>query len=373
MKKIILTSLALNLICAAGVYAQETVVNEQPDVKLSVEQTSVQEPVEVKPVADKKVVKNIYYPILNMLGEYKNEIKAVYTEIDGILTPENKRGEVFSDDVHKAVFELKENNIPLILATGRTFREAKRAANALNITPEYYITQNGAEIVDSEGNLISEETIDNYTLYKINSEVKWFNYYYNQDLRITFNYRCQVYSYRGIKVPDLIDVPVLVDKFSELPNDMNVSKVRVYGVNEVNLENFKRYMIKYYPNLNVENATKHSLEFTSKKATKANAIKVLAAKTGIDLCNSAVFGYYQPDVELLNMVRENGGLSISSKDSKQQVKEESLYITKDYDNDGFAFAIQNILGNNKILKDETLEVENSTIDAELPPKKVEVQ
>ena len=58
MKKIILTSLALNLICAAGVFAQETVVNEQPDVKLSVEQTSVQESVEVKPVADKKVVKN---------------------------------------------------------------------------------------------------------------------------------------------------------------------------------------------------------------------------------------------------------------------------------------------------------------------------
>lgn len=296
---------------------------------------------------------NIYYPIMDMLGKYKNEIKIVYTDIDGILLPENQKSTIFRESIYKSIKKLKENNIPVIFTTGRTYREAKRVAEALELTPEYYITLNGAEIVTSDGHVIYKKSLNRKNVFDISEEVKWFNYHYKQGLKMAYYGKGKVYVRRYSNIPDLVDVPVIIDKFLDLPKTVRIAKIRIYAQDAHTLELFKKYLdTNYKLSLNVKEISPNFIDINIKNATKANAVKYLSKITGIELKNSAGFGFTQPDVGLMMLLRENGGLAISNDDSLYQVKDASSYITKNVENDGFTFAIDTILGNNLILNAE---------------------
>jgi hypothetical protein len=300
-------------------------------------------------VEDKTIFSNIYYPIITMLGKYKNIIKTIYTDVDGIIIPENDNTTSYQNDIYKTFKKLQKENISVVFTTGRTFKEIKRIANELGMKPKYYITQDGAEIVDANGDLIYSENLTEKERKKLNNEVKWFNMVYKQDVKIVFYIKGQAYTYRNSNVKGLVDVPIIIDDYKKLPKSTS-SKIKLYSTDTKNLSLFKRYLKKNYPNLNIYNVTETMIDITSKNATKENAVKHLTNVQNIPLSNSAAFGYSEEDIELMKTIRENGGLAISNEASNDEVKEESSYITKDVQNNGFSFAINTILGNNDILK-----------------------
>lgn len=354
MKKILFSATLLAL--GLGVFAQENCqsqekfnINSNNSKNIAIEQNNFIKQEKVLP----KAIGNIYQPVMNLIGKYKNEVKIIYTDIDGIIIPETHKTISFKDCIYKSFANLKENNIPVVFTTGRTYRETKRISDALELNTKYFITQNGAEIENQNGDIIYEEPLDNIFVKKINKEVKWFNYHYKQNIKIAFYIRGQVYVYRLYQIPDLVDIPVIIDKFSQLPMDVKVSTIRIYCNNKKNLDIFKRYLTKNYKNsLNIYNVTENHFDINSKMATKENSVKYLSELEKINLSNSAAFGYSQKDIGLMNLLRENGGLAISTEKSFQEVKDASSYITKDVENDGFTFAINTILGNNLILKSE---------------------
>ena len=376
MKKILFSGLLLGLITGSGVLAQndgifETVtipsysqipttqvkgiVTEQGQIKSQTKETKKDG---VYSIPKAKVSNNIYEPIMNMLGKYKNQVKVIYSDIDGIIVPENYNGLTYRDKVYTSFSKLSQNNIPFIFTTGRTFKEAKKAANQLEINPKYFITQNGAEITDSDGNILYENTMNLYFRRKMNSEVNFFNYFYNQDLKIAFYQRGNVYTFTESNIPDLLDNPISIDRLSQIPKNAGISKIKVYGKESHTLDIFKRYIQRHYKFLTIETVSSNSIDISMKTATKADAVKILSEKLNIGLENSAAFGYAQNDVDLMNLIRENGGLAISTDNSYQEVKDASSYITKDLDSDGFAFAIDTIIGNNKILNSQYFYMEN---------------
>ncbi len=379
MKKIIFASLLCGLAIQSGVFAQDDdflyrtiqiptynpVVNSSKAKNIIIEQNDVvrnnyptevsEENIEKEDVLRKPAyaVGNIYYPIMSMLGKYKNEIKTVFTDIDGILVPENYANVEFRDGIYKSVKNLKSHNIPLIFTTGRTFREAKRVSEVLDLNSKYYITQNGAEIENADGEIIYEKPIDKVHLYKVYCELKSFNYIYTQDIKIAFYRRGQVYVFRNSNIPDLVDVPVVIDRFSDLPKDIKISKIRIYGKDAHNLDIFKRYLRRHYSkSLNIQDVAQNFFDINIKDATKENAVRYLAENLGVNIENAAAFGYSREDVGLMDYLRQNGGLAISTEASMQEVKDASSYITKDVEHDGFTFAIDTILGNNLILKSD---------------------
>lgn len=299
----------------------------------------------------KYVSGNIYEPVMNMLGKFKNKIKVVYTDFDGIIVPLNYKDVVLRDSIYNALSKLENNDITVIFTTGRTYREAKRLATNLNMEPDYYITQNGAEVVDKNGVLVYDESFDKKMKFKLNHEVKWFNMIYNQDLKIAFYINGEVYVYRNSNIPDLIDIPTEIDLYSQLPKE-NASMVRVYCEEPQTMSMFKRYMQRTYPKLHIDSVSENVIDITAENATKANAVKFMSRNLDVDLENTAAFGTYESEIGLMHLIRTKGGLAISNEGAVQKVKAESSYITKDVENDGFSFAVDTILGNNFILDAE---------------------
>lgn len=366
MKKIVFLILLAGLfsqVYAADDFLFETVVIPSYSSKnVSIEQNDINNNVEVKGTLNtaeqvnlqpqRYVEGNIYYPVINMLGKFNNEIKIVYTDIDGIITPNFSND--LDDSIYLTIEKLVKNNIPVIFTTGRTFREAKKVANELNISPKYYITQNGAEIVDENGKVLSSELLTIKEVKKLNHELKWFNYFYNKDLKIIFYIDGHSYMYRNSDNPELMDYPVQIEKLSQLPQE-GASKISIYSINDKNLAAFKRYLKRVYPTLNINTVSKNMLDITATNATKAKAVDFVANKMGINIKNSAAFGYSETDESMLNSVRRQGGLAISTDESVEDVKLQSSYITKDVEFNGYAFAIDTILGNNLILNSENEE------------------
>lgn len=355
MKKFICTAAALGLVSTLPAqcdYLYETIVIPSIPREVFIQQTNVLpqdiekelQPDEI--TGPKYAYNNITYPIVAMLGKFKNEIKVIYTDIDGILTSDGETD--IDENIYTTFSKLEKNKLPVIFTTGRTFIEAKKVANELNLNPDYYITQNGAEITNAEGEIIYEEPLLHETVKKINHEVKWFNMIYKQSVSVVFYINGLAYAYNGCPA-EILDKPVYINKFSQLPIDM-ASKIEIYSDKPRTLEMFKKYLQHNYPYLNIISVSPKSFDINAEFATKANAVEALSQKTGINLMNSAAFGLKETDVSLMDLIRQNGGLAISAEDSVQEVKRRTSYITKEQELDGFSFAVDVILGNNFSLK-----------------------
>ena len=298
-------------------------------------------------------------PIVDMIGKYNNDIKVIYTDIDGTIIPENYKDILYKESVTNAFSKLEKNHIPVVFTTGRTYQDAKDFADAVEINPEFYVTQDGAEIVDENGLLLYKKNMKNKFKKKINHEVKWFNIFYNQNVKIIFYQKGKAYtysdkvSYKAVDLP-FVDSPIVIDKFSELPKKEKVSKITLYAENPTVTKKFHKYLYNIYKKkLNVKIVNDNTIDITAKKATKAKAVKYLSKKLlGVNLSESAAFGHTETDIELLKLIRSNGGLTISNNNSTKIIQEIAAYMTKDAENDGFAFAIDTILGNNKTVEED---------------------
>lgn len=103
-------------------------------------------------------------------------IKMVVSDIDGTLVP---KGDHISERLYESLRRLKEKHIPFTLATGRSWRQSKHLAEALEITVPV-VVQSGALIVDpSNGGILESYSIpNNYTdpLWKIVvPNMDWFH------------------------------------------------------------------------------------------------------------------------------------------------------------------------------------------------------
>ncbi len=85
----------------------------------------------------------------NLKGNFNNQIKIVFCDIDGTIIPKGyPKGQV-PDSVKQAAKKLRDANIPMVLATGRTYPEAREVADVIGIKDSYFVTMQGSEIVDN--------------------------------------------------------------------------------------------------------------------------------------------------------------------------------------------------------------------------------
>lgn len=280
---------------------------------------------------------------------FNNEIKAVFCDIDGTIIPKGyPKGQV-PESVKQAAKKLRDANIPMILATGRTYEEAKKITDLIGNKNAYFITLQGSEIVDNKGKLIYKDCLFDEDAKDILKNVDKFTHKNAKKAKIYFFLNERPTSTKIFKLPYCWHTVVLVESYDTL-DAFTPSKIGVYENNPQKLRLIRAYLKENFPKYNSYLSTDYCCEVTTYTATKGNGVKKVAEALGIDLKNVATFSDAENDVSMSKLTKESGGLAVAVKNAMDILKENANYETIHVKEGGVNYAIDKILENNKRLK-----------------------
>lgn len=291
----------------------------------------------------------------NLVGNYKNKIKIVFSDIDGTLIPTGKtagRGEV-PESVKKSAQRLKQANIPFILVTGRSSIEAVEIKKRVGVENAYVIAQQGEQIINPEGKIIYDDSINNDESKKILKEARSFIKAKKLNTKIFVFLNGDIYTEEKVSLPYVFQKITALKSFDELENvkkDYALNKVCFYDYDMKSLKLIQQHMGEKFPKYHIDISADCYCDISRGTATKGNAVKKLAEILGYDLKNAAVFGDAENDISMLSLINQRDGLAIAVGNAMPKTKSSANYITLSASEGGFAKGIDKILENNALLK-----------------------
>lgn len=287
----------------------------------------------------------------NLVGHFDHKVKIIFSDIDGTIIPFSKTGPkgIVPESAKKAAEKLKQAQIPLILATGRSSWEGRQIAKKMGNEKTYIIGQQGAEIIDPEDKLIYEDTINNKDARKMIKEINSFNKSHNQDSKMFLYVSGKLYMTEKYNLPYLLEDIVIVKSFNELNPNFAPIKIGICDTNPKNLKLIQTYLKEKFPNYHVDLSADCYCDLSSATATKGNAVKKLAEILKIDLKDAATLGDAENDISMLKQVGTKGGLTIVTGNAMDSVKSNANFVTSPVSEGGFAKAIDKILANNALI------------------------
>ncbi len=271
------------------------------------------------------------------------EIKLIALDLDG--TTLNSIG-LLTQITREAIENVIEKNLYVVIATGRTFSALPEEIFQIKGI-HYLVTSNGARVFDIKeartiySNLIGEKEIE--------IVVKLLRQY---DFMIEAFISGEAYVDK--KIYDNIETVGLKKKHSDyvlktrkpvtnlfefiLLNKGNVENI---NINFGNQEDKKKMAIVLdrLKNVTITSSFDHNIEIGGETTSKADAIRQISQRLGIEEKNVMAFGDSPNDGAML----QAAGLSIAMGNSKDQIKEIAKFITHSNDEDGVAFALNKFL------------------------------
>lgn len=287
-----------------------------------------------------------------LVGHFDNEIKIIFSDIDNTILKLDKQNPKAKapESVRKAVKRLQGAKIPLVLATGRPYSEAKELSAKIGAEKTYMITQQGAEIWNPKGELIYKDTIKNSDVLAILNHFEKLKKDNKLTSQAVIFVDGKLYSTENVKLPYNWSKIKRIKSLAELGPDATASLICFYEPDAKDLKFIQSELKKEFPNYKIDLSTDCYCDIVSATATKGNAISKLAEILHVDLKNAATLGDGENDISMLKLVRDSDGLSIAVGNAMGSVRENANYVTAPVSADGFAKAIDKILKNNASLK-----------------------
>ena len=257
-------------------------------------------------------------------------IKLVATDIDGTIL--GKSGE-FTEGVKSCIKKLQENDVKVVIVTGRMHAAAKQIAERLNLdTP--VVSYQGGLIKDKNNNILYEKYLPNDIVKQIITWGRMNNVHlnlYKNDILYSEqdDYEIKTYSkYQNLEY--------IVEDFTKISHN-NVHKLLAIDYNDAErVTNWVDTMTKELPNLHICKSTPHFCEFSTLDATKYCAVKFLQNHWGFSDDEILTIGDQDNDIELLKA----GGISVAMENGTDTLKQYADYVTDNVENDGFVKAIE---------------------------------
>jgi len=286
-------------------------------------------------------------PIDNLVGHYDRKINFIFSDIDGTMLPFNKASKMveFPESVGQAVKKLHDRQIPLVLATGRSYGEARDVAHRIGNENTYLITQQGAQIINPQGEFIYQDNIKKSDVPKIIKSIEACEKLNKTTFDVAVFTEKDTYATKNTALPCNWEKVNIVKSFKELYNS-NICKITISEQNPQKLRIIQEYLQKAFPQYNVVLSGEFYCDLSSKTATKGNAIKKLSKILDVDLKHAAVLGDAENDISMFKFIRKNGGIAIATGNAMAETKYNANYITSTVFAGGFAKAIDKILLNN---------------------------
>lgn len=268
-------------------------------------------------------------------------IKLIASDMDGTLLNSNHK--IPQNNIELIKFAQK-NGIEFVVATGRAYYEALPALNDENIKCDV-ISFNGGIIYDKNGNII------NITPMKLK------DLYYTIEILKSLDISYQLYTKNTIYTKSIeTDITAYIDLIranGEEPNEQHLRQeaknrlalghitevdnielylnqqdnpaIKVIGISN-DLEKLKHatQLLLGNDNISVTSSGANNVEIMDKKATKGEALKIVADIHDINLKNAIAVGDNLNDQAMLDIVE----YSIAMKNGNKDLQKTSKFITE---------------------------------------------
>lgn len=261
----------------------------------------------------------------NLLTNAK-QIKIIFFDIDDTLRVKNTG--YMPESVHRVFKALRKKGILTGIATGRNFYGVIPEIKALN--PDFFVTANGAYVVDKQGELIYNQPLANSTVDDI---LSWLNtsdseyVFYGADNVVASNWDpilaeaiSPVYGELSVdpdyhQTHDIYQILSVSDHDDRLvlPDDLS-SQVR---------------QVRWHPN---------SSDIVPIAGSKADGVSRVLKELDLEPENVMNFGDELNDLELFQF----GGISVAMKVSHPDILASADYITDSVENDGIEKALKTL-------------------------------
>ena len=268
-------------------------------------------------------------------------IKLIASDMDGTLLNSNHK--IPQNNIELIKFAQK-NGIEFVVATGRAYYEALPSLNNENIKCDV-ISFNGGIIYDKNGNII------NITPMKLK------DLYYTIEILKSLNISYQLYTKNTIYTKSIeTDITAYIDLIranGEEPNEQHLRQeaknrlalghitevdnielylnqennpaIKVIGISN-DLEKLKHAteLLSGNDNISVTSSGANNVEIMDKKATKGEALKIVADIHDINLKNAIAIGDNLNDQAMLDIVE----YSIAMKNGNKELQKTAKFITE---------------------------------------------
>lgn len=262
-----------------------------------------------------------------------NNIKLAIFDIDGTLI---KRKELtIRDSAVKAIRQLQEKGIDVMIATGRAFYFIQDDIHQ-TINPDYYVTINGANVYNKNKDVIHSVPMDYQEVIALTEFARQngfgIGYKLNDDMQIYSNFKIftDVYLQGSPKVEILknkTNAP-LISKEDELPKG-----IFLMG-DEATIEPIRCTL----SDSKLSKAYTDAYDVYSLRAGKMKGIEVVLNQLDLSWDEVIAFGDADNDVDML----EAASIGVAMGDAPEHVKAVANFVTKDLEEDGIAYAINHI-------------------------------
>ena len=274
-------------------------------------------------------------------------IKLIASDMDGTLLNSNHK--IPQNNIELIKFAQK-NGIEFVVATGRAYYEALPALNDENIKCDV-ISFNGGIIYDKNGNII------NITPMKLK------DLYYTIEILKSLDISYQLYTKNTIYTKSIeTDITAYIDLIranGEEPNEQHLRQeaknrlalghitevdnielylnqednpaIKVIGISN-DLEKLKHAteLLSGNDNISVTSSGANNVEIMDKKATKGEALKIVADIHDINLKNAIAIGDNLNDQAMLDIVE----YSIAMKNGNKELQKTAKFITEKTNSEG---------------------------------------
>lgn len=264
--------------------------------------------------------------------------KMVVSDLDGTLL---KKDHSISNRNKMAIRKLREMGIHFIVATGRPDQLVKEYVSELNIDEEV-IMCNGAVI----GHPMKDERLldlvipENYVreivgLCEKNNTI--YLLYSHNKIVSKLNYRAQYFIKRNEHLPEEArSVFEIIDHPNQISDFNHFNKILIIEHNESLLNQIVE-QLKKHEELEIVVSQKGFVDIVRHPSSKGNAVKIIADKYNISLDEIVVLGDQDNDVSMFKVA----GKSVAMADASKLAREAANEITRDHENDGVAYWLEN--------------------------------
>lgn len=256
-------------------------------------------------------------------------IKMVVTDIDGTIYS-SEFG--IKECVKACIHNLINNNIYVVIATGRTYGSAKSVADQLGIKCPLICYQGGM-INSYDGDILDVKYLDPEIAREIITDCRKRNIHLNvyvEDKLYVEDDNQYIKDYiddKGINYH-------IVNSFDEL-DFTKLNKLLVINYDCRFIDSLIQELQLKYPQLYIVKSFDYFCEIANKEATKGNAIKFLAKKYGITTEEVLAIGDQNNDIEMV----QTAGTGVAMGNGTEEIKAAADYITDTVQNNGFVKAI----------------------------------
>jgi len=286
------------------------------------------------------------------MKEEPNDMKCIASDMDGTLLNEDQK---ISEENRKALEAVRDMGGQVIIATGRSFKEARLVLDEINFNCPI-ISMNGAAVYDQKGELITSQPI---SFEELDSAITFL-----EEAGLYF----ELYTNHGVfsknperAIDSLVDIVLSANPEHDREDvrrralarieygflfetqdyhalikeeDMQVFKILVFSLYKDQLSQAAQGLARF-DGLTITSSGKGNIEINHRGISKGNALEKLLSQYGIPLEETIAIGDNLNDVSMF----EKAGLSIAMGNAREDIKRICKDTTLSNKEDGVAHAI----------------------------------